>query len=322
MARYRKKSKTRVLMMFIAAAAIVIYALTAISEEAGLPDLLSSAASSGASVQVSGDGQPTTNAANDCEVHFIDVGQGDSQLILSDGKAILIDGGENDQGAVVVDYLNGIGVEKIDLLVATHPHSDHIGGLDVVVNELEVGQILMPRLPDDLVPTTRTYTDLLEAIQGKDLKITAAKAGAAYTFGKGVLTVLGPQRDYDDLNNTSLVCRFDYDGRSFLFTGDIETPVEKDMLKDGADLQADVLALGHHGSSTSTSKAFFREVDPAVCVISCGEGNSYGHPHKETLATLSDSDAQVFRTDYQGSIVIGVADGELTFAAERGSAAA
>lgn len=317
MARYRKKSKLRPLLLVLLALAVSAYVLMALSEEIDLPF----PSLSDLEIQFAGGGSPS-NAENDCEVHFIDVGQGDSQLILSGGKAILIDGGENDQGSVVVDYLHELGVKKIDLLVATHPHSDHIGGLDVVVEELEIGQILMPRLPDELVPTTRTYTDFLTAIANKGLKITAAKEGDTYTFGEGVLTVLGPTRDYDDLNNTSLVCRFDYGERSFLFTGDMETPVEQDLLKDDAWLDADVLKLGHHGSRTSTSVAFYRAVDPAICVISCGEGNSYGHPHSETLETIAGNDAVICRTDFQGSIVIGIDDGKFNVTTERGESAA
>lgn len=312
MARYRKRSKLHGLLVLVVSLALAAYALMALSEEIDLPV----PSLSEIDVQLNGGGTPA-NAENDCEVHFIDVGQGDSQLILSDGKAILIDAGENDQGMVVVDYLRALGVKKIDLLVATHPHSDHIGGMDVVVDSFEIGQILMPRLPDELVPTTRTYTDFLTSVANKGLKITAAKAGNAYTFGNGTLTVLGPSRDYDDLNNTSLVCRFDYGEKSFLFTGDIETPVEKDMLKDDVRLEADVLAVGHHGSRTSTSAKFYKKVAPSICIISCGEGNSYGHPHRETLETITDSDAVLYRTDYLGSIVVGIADGKWNITTER-----
>ena len=167
-----------------------------------------------------GGGKPA-DSNNNCEVHFIDVGQGDSAFILSDGQSILIDGGENDKGDVVVSYLKKLGVSRIDMLIATHPHSDHIGGLDTVINELSIGKILMPRLPEEQTPTTRTYTDLLTAIADKGLRITPAKAFNTYDFGEGRLEVLGPAANYDDLNNTSLVCKFTYGERKFLFTGDL-----------------------------------------------------------------------------------------------------
>lgn len=263
-----------------------------------------------------GGGSPA-DENNSCEVHFIDVGQGDSAIILSDGKSILIDGGENDKGDIVVDYLKRLGVGRIDLLIATHPHSDHIGGLDTVINELSIGKILMPRLPEEQTPATRTYTELLTAIADKGLRITPAKAGNVYEFGEGRLEVLGPLADYEDLNNTSLVCKFTYAGKSFLFTGDMEEPTEKDMLRSGTDVKADVLKAGHHGSKTSTSKDFYQAVNPSVCIVSAGEGNSYGHPNKETLETFRSNGAKVYRTDYQGSITVGIAEGKLTVSCEK-----
>ena len=224
-----------------------------------------------------------TAADEDLQIHFIDVGQGDSILIRSDGYNILIDAGENNKGQTVVSYLQSQGVKTLDLVIGTHPHSDHIGGLDVVVNEMEVKQVLMPELKKSVVPTTKTYRDLLTAIKNKNLTATVSKPGQVYTFGKGKLTVLGPVENYDDLNDTSLVARFDYNGHSFLFTGDMEEDAEQDLLDSGADVSAEVLKLGHHGSSTSSSKTFFEAVDPDYCIASCGEDNDYGHPHKETL---------------------------------------
>jgi len=246
-----------------------------------------------------------------CAVHFIDVGQGDSTLILSDGSSILIDAGENDQGKTVCDYLDGLGITKIDLLVMTHPHSDHIGGMDTVIKAFEIGQILMPRLPDDQTPTTKTYTEVLTAIADKGKRITPARVGDVYTFGQGALTVLGPTKDYEDLNDTSLICRFDYGEQSFLFTGDMEKTAEEDLIEEGAYLFASVLKVGHHGSPTSTSEAFYDLVDPEICVISVGEGNSYGHPSKKTLKTIAGNGAEIYRTDYQGSVVVAVSGGEL-----------
>lgn len=259
-----------------------------------------------------------TAADEDLQIHFIDVGQGDSILIRSDGHNILIDAGENDKGQAVVSYLESQGVKTLDLVIGTHPHSDHIGGLDVVINEMDVKQVLMPSLKKSVVPTTKTYRDLLTSIQNKNLTATTSKPGQTYTFGKGVLTVLGPVEDYDDLNDTSLVARFDYGEHSFLFTGDMEKGAEQDLLASGADVSAEVLKLGHHGSSTSSSKAFYEAVAPSYCIASCGEDNEYGHPHKETLQRVQQSGAELYRTDYQGSIVFTIQNGKLAISTQKG----
>lgn len=316
MARRRKKSKLSAMLILLVALAGAVYSMLALSDELDLPF----PSLEDVEVYLSGGGK--TGTEYDCAVHFIDVGQGDCELILCGGQAVLIDAGENDQGAVVVDYLEALGIERIDLLIATHPHSDHIGGLDTVIDSMEIGKIWMPRLPDEMVPTTRTYTDMLESIAAKGLKITPAQPGLTYELGEGVLTVLGPRQEYDDLNNTSLVCRLDVGEHSFLFTGDMEEPVEKDLLESGADLRADVLKAGHHGSSTSTCPEFYQAVDPQICVISCGEGNSYGHPQQVTLETMASNGAGVYRTDFQGSIVIGIANGAWEITWERGKDAA
>ncbi len=244
------------------------------------------------------------------EVHFIDVGQGDSMLIQCGGKNILIDAGENDKGTVVNAYLDKLGIETLDLVIGTHPHSDHIGGLDVVLDAHPVERVILPVLPESMTPTTRTYEDLLKSIQAQGLKITAAKPGKSYSFGTGTLEILGPVKDsYEDLNDFSVVCRFTFGEWSFLFTGDMETDAEADLLDAGTDVSARVLKLGHHGSSTSTSQAFLDAVDPEVCVMEVGEGNSYNHPHRETVQKMDEGGYAVYRTDQNGSIVF-VTDGE------------
>lgn len=244
------------------------------------------------------------------KVHFIDVGQGDSMLIQCGGKNILIDAGENDKGAVVNAYLEKLGVDVIDLAIGTHPHSDHIGGLDVVLNAHPTEKIILPVIPEDMTPTTRTYEDLLKAIQAQNLKITAAKPGNTYAFGTGTLEILGPvKNDYKDLNDYSVVCRFTFGNWTFLFTGDMEADAEKDLLDAGTDVSARVLKLGHHGSSTSTSQIFLDAVDPEICVMELGEGNSYNHPHRETVQKMNEGGYTVYRTDRNGTIVF-TTDGE------------
>lgn len=265
--------------------------------------------------QLFGDDPKPINPGTDVSVHFIDVGQGDCELIRVGDQSILIDAGENDKGNTVVDYLNKQGIEKIDLFIGTHPHSDHIGGMDTVINRMEVGEVLMPELPDSLVPTTKTYTDVLTAIADKNLPVTAAEPGQVYTFGDATLEILGPLRDYDDLNDLSVVAKLTYGSTTFLFGGDMEKEVEDDLLGAKADVRADVLKLSHHGSKTSNSKAFLDAVGADTYAICVGAGNSYGHPHDQVLNRISGK--QVYRTDLNGDIVIGTDGANLTVQTEK-----
>lgn len=233
-------------------------------------------------------------------VHFIDVGQGDSILAVSEGHYMLIDAGENDQADTVISYLRQQGVTTLDYVIGTHPHSDHIGGLDQVINTFEVDKVILPPVEH----TTRTFEDVLDAIAAKGLKITKPVPGSSYSLGRASFTVLSPVKDYgDDLNNWSVGIRLVCGSNSFVMCGDAEAGAEQDIIDSGAVLKADVLKAGHHGSSTSTSDAFLKKVSPAWAVIQCGKGNSYGHPHKETLEKLQTAGCQVLRTDEEGSIV-------------------
>ncbi len=268
--------------------------------------------------QINGEEQLNIPNDADFEVHFIDVGQGDSILIRSDGYDILIDAGENDKGKVVTQYLERVGVDKLDLAIGTHAHSDHIGGLDVVIKEIETAEVVMPKMKKSVVPTTKTYTDLLKAIKSTGAKSTTAQIGAKYTFGNGTLTILGPVMSYDDLNDTSVVARFDYGDASFLFTGDMEKEAERDLIAAGAYLDADVLKLGHHGSSTSSCEEFYDKVSPVYAIVLCGVDNEYGHPHDETEKLVKDKKDTMYRTDIQGTIVVTVKDGKYTFTTEKG----
>lgn len=238
---------------------------------------------------------------NILKVHFIDVGQGDSILIQSgDDHDMLIDAGENDQGDTVVTYLHGLGIDKLDYVIGTHPHSDHIGGLDDVINNFEIDKILLPPVEH----TTKTYEDVLTTISSQGLKITKPVVGDSYTLGETTFEIIAPNNDYgDDLNNWSIGIKIINGENSFVMCGDAEAQSESDILANGIDISADVLKLGHHGSKTSTSGAFLNEVNPDYAVISCGMGNSYGHPTEETLNKLRYNGVKVFRTDEQGTII-------------------
>ncbi len=238
-------------------------------------------------------------------VNFLDVGQGDSAFIeLPDNKTMLIDASTADCGDGIVSYIKGKGYSKIDYLVATHPHADHIGGMKSVVNSFDIGEIYMPRA----ATSTKTFKNLLQAIKNKGKTIKTAKAGVnMFDFGGCKCDILAPNgEDYDSLNNYSAVIKLKFGETSFLFMGDAEEESEDEIT---ADVSANVLKVGHHGSSTSTSQDFLNRVAPDAAVISCGKDNSYGHPHRETLEKLEDAGVCVYRTDLSGTIVA-VTDGE------------
>lgn len=240
--------------------------------------------------------QPSGTAA----VHFIDVGQADSILVrTAGGKNMLIDAGNNADGDNVVEYISGLGISRIDWLVGTHPHEDHIGGLDDVINNFDIGEIYMPNRRH----TTTTFKDVLTAVSNKGLKIKTAKSGVTIFSESGEAAVMAaPNGDsYDDLNNYSAVIKYTCGDVSFLFTGDAETLSEQEIT---ADVSADVLKVGHHGSDTSTSEEFLRRVSPEYAVISVGAGNSYGHPSEKVVSRLEAAGAEVYRTDVNGTVVI------------------
>lgn len=249
---------------------------------------------------------PVNVGYEDFAVHFVDVGQGDCVLVTSSQGNMLIDAGENGNEAKVISYLHDNGVESLDYVVATHPHSDHIGGMAEVIEEFEIKNVIMPKLSKANTPTTVTYEKMLTAIQNSGARVIAAKPNSSYTLGDVAFEVLAPFEQDKNLNNMSVVIRLTYGGHSFLFSGDAEKAVEKQLLKSGCDLSAEVYKLAHHGSSTSNSKAFVEAIDPDIAVISCGADNSYGHPHSEIVDLLKSEGIAYYRTDEAGSIVIGV----------------
>ena len=252
-------------------------------------------------------------------VDIIDVGQGESILITTAEKAVLIDAGENDKGDEVLAHLESLGITSLDLAIGTHAHSDHIGGMDTVLAAIPTAEFWMGAMPENLVPSTKTYTDVLEQLDIGRIPYREPKVGTIYDLGSGgILTVLGPQGTPNDLNNCSLVCRVDFGERSFLFNGDAEESEEKAILASGVDLDVDVMTMGHHGSSTSSSSAYFKAASPGFATISCGQGNSYGHPNSSTLKKLKNADIPYRRTDVNGTITI-VTDGyTIEYSTEKG----
>ena len=246
-------------------------------------------------------------------VHFIDVGQGDSILIESGGEAMLIDAGTNESGPTVLSYLEDQQITHLDWVIGTHPHEDHIGGLDDVILALDVDRVMLP--PKE--HTTKTFEDVLDAVAQKDLSLTEPVAGDTYALGDARFTILGPVKDYgDDLNNWSVVLLLTCDNNRFLFTGDAEAQAEEDILALGMDIHANVLKVGHHGSDTSTSDSFLSAVSPDYAVISVGSGNDYGHPCQVTLDKLEAFGTQIFRTDLMGTVIARSDGTHLSFSTE------
>lgn len=252
-------------------------------------------------------------------VHYIDVGQGDCVLITAGDTTVFIDGGEYDNAPKIASYIKALGIERLDYVIGTHPHSDHVGSLCYTIEDFEVGKVILPKLPDSLVPTTVTYENLIGAISEKGLKITPAKPGTSYDLG-GVATleILAPISDkYENLNNFSVVCMLTHGGNRFLFMGDAESEAEKDIMKSGANLSADVIKIGHHGSSSSTGKKFLSAVSPSYAVICVGAGNSYGHPHDSVYNRLEDNQIEIYRTDLDGTIVAESDGRDINFITEK-----
>lgn len=232
-------------------------------------------------------------------VHFLDVGQADCMLLQCGEKNMLIDGGNVDDSDLVVSYLLDQGVDKLDLVVGTHAHEDHIGGLAGVLAVFEAGEVWCPVTEYD----SKCFDDFLYYADQQDLTLECPYPGDTYALGEAEITVLGPVMDDYDANNSSIVLRVEYGDTAFLFSGDAELEAEKDILDAGFDISATVIKAGHHGSSTSNSYRWLREANAEYVVIPVGADNSYGHPHDEILSRFRDAGMTVYRTDLQGHIV-------------------
>lgn len=252
---------------------------------------------------------PPTAAVADgtLSVHFIDVGQADCILIECDGKFMLIDGGNRDDGQKVISYLQSCGVEELETVICTHAHEDHVGGLPAVLAVYPTAQVYAPTKTYD----SKVFDDFLYYVDQQRLEVTIPAPGDAFTLGQAQLEILGPVKTYAETNDTSIVVKLDYGATSFLFTGDMEVEAENDMLdywEDRMDWNVDVLKVGHHGSTTSSGYRFVYETDPEYGIVPVGTDNSYGHPHDEIVDRYNDAGIPLFRTDELGT-VLAVSDG-------------
>ena len=258
--------------------------------------------------------EPTVAPENSTfEIHFIDVGQADAALVLCDGKAMLIDGGNAEDSSLLYTYLKNHNISHLDYVIGTHAHEDHIGGLAGALNYASVGTAYCPATSYD----TKAFGNFVKALDKHGVSITVPSTGDSFTLGSAACTILAVNTDSSDPNNTSIVLRIVYGDTSFLFTGDAERVVEQAILNRGTNINSTVLKVGHHGSESSTSYVWLREIMPQYAVISVGKDNSYGHPTEEVLSRLRDAEVKTFRTDLQGDIIC-VSDGKnVTFTVER-----
>ena len=237
------------------------------------------------------------------EVYYFDVGQADSILIRENDNNILIDAGNNEDGEKLVNYLkNDLNIEKFNMVVGTHPHEDHIGGLDNVIDSFDIDTILMP----NATSTSKTFENVLDPIEKKDYKITVPKNNEEFNYNNINIKVLYTGTDEKDLNNTSIVLKLTYQNNKFLFMGDATSKVEKKLLNE--DIKSDVLKIGHHGSEYSTTKNFLDKVNPQYAIIEVGKNNTYKHPKEITLDKLNKKNIKIYRTDIDGTIKV-VSDG-------------
>ena len=241
----------------------------------------------------------STFSSGTLKVNYIDVGQGDSIFIqLPNNKTMLIDAGEAYKSDNVINYLDDLGITKINYVIGTHPHTDHIGGLEEVINTFDIGSIYMPRA----VSTSKTYEDLLTTISSKGLKVKTAKSGVVVLDEDNLkLEFIAPNSDsYSELNNYSAVLKLTYLDNTFLFMGDAETLSEDEITNE---IKADVIKVGHHGSDSSSSLEFVKKVSPEYAIIMVGVGNSYNHPYQSIIDRYESVGAKVLRTDLDGNIV-------------------
>lgn len=236
-------------------------------------------------------------------VHYLDVGKADAILIECDSKNILIDSGNVDPDNKVVEYLKKRHINNLDLVIATHPDKDHIGGMSNIIYEFEINHFMMPQIPEEVTPKSSVYEGMIYALNSNGIAVDNPVSGESFEIGGAQALIVAPVKMRDDTNNNSIVLKLTYGNDSFLFTGDAQADEEADILKSGYNIQSTVLKVGHHGSKTSTTESFLESVRPEYAVISVGEDDN-NLPKKVILDRLSKNGVRFYRTDLNGTIVI------------------
>ena len=238
----------------------------------------------------------------DMSVHFLDVGKADSIYIHCNGKNILIDAGDVDTKNTVYEYLRKNHVKDLDLVMVSHPHRDHIGEMPQIINKFKIKKFIMPRVPESITPTFKTYESMLTALYENNINVDEPEYGASFMVGDMLLEIFAPTKGYEEMNNNSIVARITYGEDSFLFVGDCQKEEESDLISSGVDLSSDVLKVGHHGSKTSTTQKFLDKVSPKYAVITVGKDSS-NLPKQSTIDRLNANNIEVYRTDMNGCVI-------------------
>ena len=235
-------------------------------------------------------------------IHYIDVGQGDSILIQYKSKNMLIDAGPKESSSDLLSYLKKFNIYDFKYVIATHPHEDHIGAMDKIIDRYPIAAFYAPKITTN----TKTFNSMISSLHNKSLKINKAAAGVTLNFDNDLKCMLiAPNKtDYKDINNYSSVLKIVFKDTSFIFMGDAQKLSEDEILNENYNLQSDVIKIGHHGSRTSSSEDFIKKVNPKIAIISCGASNDFGHPHKPTLSLLQTLNVKLYRTDKNGSIIL------------------
>lgn len=232
------------------------------------------------------------------KITYFDVGQADSILIQTNNENMLIDAGNNSDGSNLVAYLKNEEINNFKYVVGTHAHEDHVGGMDDIIYNFNIEHFYMP----DVISTTKTFEDILDALENKQVRFETPNIDDTFNLGEATIKVIYVGKDSNNLNNTSIVLKLKYKNAEFLFMGDLEKDIEKQLLDK--DIKADILKVGHHGSNTSSSKEFIEKVKPSISIISVGNNNKYNHPNKSTLDILNKNNSRVLRTDELGTIIV------------------
>ena len=298
----RWKKKKRVLTGFISLLLLTFTILTSVAESGKLPFDFPSWSSLGQSVGIDN----LELEKYPVQINTVDVGNADFIYIRANDKNVVIDAGDIATKDKVVAYLRRQGVQKIDYLIATHPHADHIGGMPEIIKNFDIGEIIAPKMNAKILPTTDIYKEFLTAVKDKNQTITAPVLGRAIEFGDCTLKILAPfGEDQSEINNTSIVTKFTYKDVSALLMGDAEADVERKIIKEypAESLKADIFKVGHHGSSTSNTPELLEIVGAKYYIIPCGKGNKYNHPHADVLKRLKSFGGQIYRSDYNKNVI-------------------